>query len=89
MATWSEAFTAYLRKLGLSQSDAHLAMRRARIRVSPSQVSYYCRGARPREALRQKIQRWSRGDVPANLPARAPTSSTNHLEDTSLHRQAG
>lgn len=68
MTTWSEAFTAHLKALGLSQQDAAFTLRRARMRVTQSQISYWCRGSRPRVEMRERLERWSKGAVPADLP---------------------
>lgn len=77
MTTWSEAFTAHLESLGLSQQEAMFALRRAKMRVTQSQISYWVRGSRPREQMRQRIERWSKGAVAADLPAVAPSSSVD------------
>lgn len=69
MTTWSEAFTAYLEFLGLSQQNAMFALRKAKIKATQSQISYWVRGSRPREPMRDRIARWSKGAVPADLPA--------------------
>lgn len=73
MQTWSEAFKAYLAGQGLSQQQALFALRRARVKVTQSGVSYWCRGTRPRESTRARVARWSKGAVPADLPATADT----------------
>lgn len=82
--TWSDAFTAYLDSLGLSQQDAMFALRRARMRVTQSQISYWCRGSRPREQMRERLERWSKGvvraDLPANLRSSAAESSANDAD---------
>lgn len=75
MMTWSEAFTRHLDKLGLSQQDALFSLRRSRIKATVSQICYWRRGTCPRAATRRKIERWSGGSVPADLP-RAAASET-------------
>ena len=73
MKSWSEAFTAYLAKLGLTQQEALFSLRKSRVSVTQSGVSYWCRGSRPREGTRRLVERWSKGAVAANLPASAET----------------
>jgi len=69
MVTWSESFAGYLDKLGLNQQSAFVALTKARVPATQSQVSYWRRGsAYPREATRKKIERWSKGAVSADLP---------------------
>jgi hypothetical protein len=76
-STWTDAFRAHLQKLGLSQQEAVFALRKASIRVTPSQVSYWYRGALPREETRKRIERWSKGEVPASAVAeRKPRAKT-------------
>jgi len=63
--TWSEAFKGYIeRRFGDgAQQKAAFALK-----VSPSKVSYWCRGSMPRERTRKRIDRWSKGEVAASLP---------------------
>lgn len=67
--TWSEAFSKHLDALGLSQIDALVALRKARIKVSVSQICYWRRGTYPRAGTRQKLERWSKGAIDSELPA--------------------
>lgn len=64
--TWSDAFKGYIeRRFGDgAQQKAAFALK-----VSPSKVSYWCRGSVPREKTRRRIDRWSKGEVSADLPA--------------------
>lgn len=66
-AAWSDAFRGYIeRRFGKhAQKSAADALG-----VVPSAVNYWCKGSRPREETRERIQRWSKGAVPADLPAR-------------------
>ena len=65
--TWSEQFKAYIdTRFGKgSQQETAFALR-----ISPSRVSYWCRGAVPRKQMRRRIERWSKG--PCRLPLRTP-----------------
>lgn len=64
--TWSEAFAACLVAKGLNQLQATFALK-----VSSSKIHYWTHGTRPRdERVRRRIERWSDGTVPADLPAR-------------------
>lgn len=67
--TWSQAFSRYLRARKISQFDAVQELRAAGSRVTQSQVSYWCRGSRPRLAVRKAIETWSQGLVSAELHA--------------------
>lgn len=70
MGTWSDAFAKHIESLGLTQQQAFISLNRAHVPATQSQVSYWCRGAAyPREETRKKIERWSKGAVPADLPA--------------------
>ncbi len=62
---WSAAFKAYIdERFGDgAQQKAALSLRAAQ-----SKVHYWCHGARAREKERRRIQRWSGGRVPADLP---------------------
>lgn len=67
MQTWSEAFKGYINRRWPehAQKEASFALR-----VTPSTIHYWCRGARPREErTRKRIARWSKGEVSADLPA--------------------
>ncbi len=85
---WSETFAAYIaRRFGEgAQQKAAFALK-----VGPSAISYWCRGSTPREKMRRRIERWSKGEVPAAVP---PPDSTTNLQgdpdgDESLHARAG
>lgn len=73
MVTWSEAFRRYIeRRFGEgAQQKAAIALKTAQ-----SKVHYWCRGARAREKMRRRIERWSGGDVKADLPATDATLRT-------------
>lgn len=64
--TWSEAFKAYIQRRFPERTQLEAAFS---LKVSPSKVHYWCRGTRPVEETRKKIARWSKGEVPAELPA--------------------
>lgn len=66
--SWSESFRAYIdRRFGDSaQQKAAEALQ-----VSPSAVSYWVRGSKPRKHKRVEIELWSGGAVPANEVAAA------------------
>ncbi len=65
--SWSDLFRSYI-----EQKYGDYAQTRAAedLGVSKSAVSYWCRASRPREEMRKRIQRWSRGLVPADPGAR-------------------
>lgn len=76
MKSWSATFVAYLDENGITQT------RVAReLKVPQSAVSYWCRGATPRDKMCARIKRWSKGGVP--LPdrklakARSASRATN------------
>jgi len=64
--SWSQRFARHLKKSKLTQFAVAVALG-----VMPSQLSAWCRGATPREKTRQKIERWSDGQVPAEAGARS------------------
>lgn len=74
---WSDLFKAYIDKRfgdGAQQKAAFA------LKVSPSKVSYWCRGSVPREKTRKRIARWSEGAVPAeaaNDAADRPVDKSN------------
>ena len=82
--SWSDAFRSYIdRRFGTSaQQKAAIDLG-----VSPSAVSYWCRGSRPREAKRQEIEAWSGREVPAHLPNRCESGEHASPSATSLERQ--
>jgi transcriptional regulator with XRE-family HTH domain len=59
--SWSEIFRAYI-----DQRFGDSAQQKAAeaLKVSPSAVSYWCRGSRPRKTTRERIAEWSSGLVP-------------------------
>ncbi len=57
---WSSAFRAYLDEAGITQTAAALALG-----VSKSHVHYWCRGTRPRDEMRARVESWSGGAVRA------------------------
>jgi transposase len=59
-ATWSTVFAAHLASAGVSRFEVAV-----RFKVSPSTVHYWVHGSKPRESMRLRIQRWSKGAVPA------------------------
>jgi hypothetical protein len=59
---WSQRFRAYIDKRFGSGAQQKAAFA---LRVSPSVVSYWCRGSLPRKRMRGRIARWSKGEVPA------------------------
>lgn len=61
--TWSERFVSYLRERDISDLEAS-----HELRVGPSQIHYWRHGATAREKTRKRIERWSKGAVPAELP---------------------
>lgn len=75
MLTWSEAFRRHIcsRWPEHSQKEASFSLR-----VTPSTIHYWCRGARPRdEKLRRRIERWSKGAIGAELPSSEPASGVD------------
>lgn len=83
--TWSEAFRTHITERWPQHAQKEAAFS---LRVTPSTVHYWCRGARPRdEKVRKRIARWSGGAVGADLSASAPPiSSTDVAADA---RRAG
>lgn len=72
--TWSEKFAEYLHDKKLTQLETLLSLRRRGVKTTVSQISYWCRGATPRSArVRDQIERWSEGAIPADLPRGADT----------------
>ncbi len=69
--SWSERFAQHLEKRGISQLDAVIELRACGVRVSQSQIHYWCRGSVPRTATRRPIELWSGGAVPALTPDEA------------------
>lgn len=63
---WSEIFRTYI-----EQRFGDSAQQKAAdsLQVSPSAVSYWVRGSRPRETTRHRIAEWSSGLVPADAGA--------------------
>lgn len=83
--TWSDAFRAHIHRRWPEHAQKEASFS---LRVTPSTIHYWCRGARPREEkTRRRIERWSKGDVKADLPA-APMSGTSLAVDE-LAREAG
>lgn len=70
--TWSDAFRAHIEKRygDGAQQKAAIALKMAQ-----SKVHYWCHGARAREETRKRIERWSGGDVRADLPSSAEAKS--------------
>lgn len=70
MQTWSDSFKAYIeRRFGEgAQQKAAIALKTAQ-----SKIHYWCHGARAREATRKSVERWSKGEVKADLPASGET----------------
>lgn len=66
---WSEAFRAYIHRRFATRPQLEASFS---LRVSPSKVHYWCRGTRPVEETRKRIDRWSKGEVSADLPASEP-----------------
>lgn len=60
---WSEKFAAHLVKREISQLDAVIELRALGLRVSQSQVHYWCRGSVPRAETRDIVETWSGGAV--------------------------
>lgn len=59
--TWSDLFRTYIeRRFG----DSYQQKTAVALEVSPSAVSYWCRGSKPRESTRRRIAEWSGGEVP-------------------------
>lgn len=70
--SWSERFRKHIEARGLTQQEATFELRRVRVRATQSQVHYWIHGSKPRdESLRQRIERWSKGEVAADAPSRA------------------
>ena len=68
VTTWSEAFHLYI----MGRWPLHQQRSAATaLKVSPSAVLYWCRGSRPRDKTRARIERWSGGAVAATLPSAA------------------
>ena len=65
--SWSETFRTYI-----DQRFGAAAQQRTAeaFNVSPSTVSYWCRGSKPRRKRREEIAEWSSGAVPIE-PAEA------------------
>lgn len=76
--TWSEAFTAYLRRHKIKAKDAAKLLD-----VSPSTVHYWTKGSEPRgesgNEIKQKVEIWSQGEVKA-APWVTPEESGTSLE---------
>gem|GEM_PF-6841558 len=71
--TWSEVFSAYLLRRYPNQGaklQAAFALRR-----SFSSIHYWCQGSYPRHKTREQIERWSKGEVRADLPRRPRPSN--------------
>lgn len=64
--TWPEAFVAYVTKLG--KTDLEVAQE---LKIAPSFIHYWRKGATPREELRKKVAKWSKNAVPWELHVRA------------------
>lgn len=62
MKTWSEKFATFLANRGLSHLDAQL-----KLRVHPSVLHYWLHGTTPRKDMREKIEKWSDGEVPSEV----------------------
>jgi hypothetical protein len=62
MQTWSDTFRAYIER----RFDGDRAQQKAAdaLVVSPSAVSYWCRGSVPRVSTQERIAEWSGGEVP-------------------------
>jgi predicted transcriptional regulator len=58
--TWSDSFRGHLERTHCSQQEAA-----EQLATFPSAVSYWVRGSKPRLAMRKKIEKWSKGAVPA------------------------
>lgn len=72
MVTWSAAFKAYIEKRFGDGAQQKAAMA---LRTAQSKVHYWCHGSRAREKMRARIERWSGGDVKADLPATVETAT--------------
>lgn len=70
--TWSESFRAYIaRRFGDGcQQKAAVALK-----VPKSAVYYWLHGSTPRESTRLRIERWSKGEVPATAPKATSTGT--------------
>lgn len=64
MRTWTDAFLAYVGRKKLTQLAIALEFE-----CAPSKVNGWFHGAMPRAGMRKRIQRWSGGAIPADLPA--------------------
>jgi hypothetical protein len=62
MTPWSASLRAYLRDRSLRPVDVA-----RQLRVVPSRVHYWLLGSTPRLNMRKRIEKWSRGAVPAEL----------------------
>lgn len=63
--TWNEAFRGYIeRRFGENpQQQAAFSLK-----ATPSNISYWCRDGRiPRQKWRDRIDKWSGGEVPSEL----------------------
>jgi len=70
--SWSEQFRRHIEARGLTQQEATFELRRVRVRATQSQVHYWLHGSKPRdEAMRKRIERWSKGAVVSDAPSRA------------------
>lgn len=65
MHPWSEAFAKHVETLGFEQAAVA-----KELKVSPSVVHYWLRGSIPREPLRARVEKWSKGKVKASLGAK-------------------
>lgn len=62
--TWNEAFRRYIDKRFGDDAQKKAALS---LKLPPSTISYWVNGTLPREPMRKRVERWSEGDVPAEL----------------------
>lgn len=74
--TWNEAFCAHLERHGLKPQQFAL-----KHRFSPSKVHYWTKGSIPRAKMRERIERITKGDVPAALASPAESGHTMPADD--------
>lgn len=71
--TWNERFAKYVEKrFGGNLLEASFSLH-----VSPSRVHDWVNGTTPREETRDRIEKWSDGDVPAKTGATRPLAKSS------------
>lgn len=75
---WSDTFRGYIDRRFAGDSAQQKAAEA--LDVSPSAVSYWCRGSKPRQRMRERIAEWSDGEVPAVVVPPEAASSAQALD---------